>query len=112
MIADHLWHNAGVIGMPANDGTPRVWYSLIRPKPGGLQVAHRPLTYDHGRTSTKMRLAGLPDGYADALSTGIWPSCDVLLASEKRIQGRPYKPRIVFMRNAGVHSAFSSITTA
>jgi predicted phosphodiesterase len=60
MIADHLWHNAGVIGIPANDGTPRVWYSLIRPKPGGLEVGHRPLTYDHGRTSTRCASPAYP----------------------------------------------------
>ena len=27
---DCLWHNAGVIGVPANDATPRVWYSILR----------------------------------------------------------------------------------
>lgn len=25
-----------------------------------------------------MRTAGLPEGYAAALETGLWPSCDVL----------------------------------
>src|SRR5215831_9504177 len=25
IVGERLWHNAGVIGMPANDGTPRVW---------------------------------------------------------------------------------------
>src|SRR5882672_4760810 len=35
-IDGRLWHNAGVIGMPANDGTPRVWYSLLSPADGGL----------------------------------------------------------------------------
>ena len=32
-IGDGLWHNPGVVGMPANDGTPRVWYSVIEPGP-------------------------------------------------------------------------------
>jgi predicted phosphodiesterase len=29
-INGQLWHNAGAIGIPANDGTPRVWFSLLR----------------------------------------------------------------------------------
>src|SRR5205085_3979920 len=29
VVAGKLWHNAGAIGMPANDGTPRVWFSLL-----------------------------------------------------------------------------------
>jgi len=28
-INRQLWHNAGAIGMPSNDGTPRVWFSLL-----------------------------------------------------------------------------------
>jgi hypothetical protein len=39
-----------------------------------------------------MRREGLPAGYADALSTGLWPSCDVLLASEKAQQGQALRP--------------------
>ena len=29
IIDGRLWHNAGVVGMPANDGTPRTWYSVL-----------------------------------------------------------------------------------
>src|SRR5262249_61302033 len=39
-IRGKLWHNAGAIGMPANDGTPRVWFSVLTPHPGGLRVEH------------------------------------------------------------------------
>lgn len=92
IIAGRLWHNAGVIGMPANDGTPRVWYSLLRPREHGLEITHRPLAYDHQSAAAKMRKAGLPAGYTDALSTGRWPSCDVLPAREKLHQGRPLRP--------------------
>merc|ERR1719440_1521467 len=28
---EKLWLNAGVIGMPANDGTSRGWYALLTP---------------------------------------------------------------------------------
>src|SRR5437660_1227559 len=30
-ISARLWHNAGVVGLPANDGTTRVWYSVLTP---------------------------------------------------------------------------------
>src|SRR3546814_2069829 len=40
LVDGRLWHNAGAIGLPANDGTPRVWYSILGPAPGGLHIEH------------------------------------------------------------------------
>ena len=88
-IRGKLWHNAGAIGMPANDGTPRVWFSVLTPHPGGLRVEHRALAYDHATAAQKMRAAGLPEEYALALTTGLWPSCDVLPYREIRERGVP-----------------------
>jgi hypothetical protein len=99
VIAGRLWHNPGVIGMPANDGTPRVWYSRLRSTGNGLEISHRAFTYDHQRAAAKMRHAGLPAAYADALSTGLWPSCDVLLAREKAQQGRPLQSKAMVWRS-------------
>lgn len=81
-MADKFWHNAGAIGMPANDGTARVWYSLIVPEADGLRLEHRALSYDHAAAADRMRRAGLEDGYADCLTSGLWPSLDVLPAAE------------------------------
>jgi predicted phosphodiesterase len=92
VIGGRLWHNAGAIGMPANDGTPRVWYSLLSPGPDGIAVEHRALDYDHAAAAAKMRAAGLPEGYAAALETGLWPSLDVLPAAERRAGGRALAP--------------------
>jgi hypothetical protein len=39
-----------------------------------------------------MRRARLPEGYATALSTGIWPSCDVLSPAERARRGTPLQP--------------------
>ncbi len=89
IIRGKLWHNAGAIGMPANDGTPRVWFSLLIPQASGLRIEHRPLGYDHATAARKMRAAGLPEGYALALGTGLWPSCDVLPYREIRERGVP-----------------------
>ena len=48
IIDGKLWHNAGVIGMPANDGTPRAWCSVLTPGPRtrSLSVEHVALDYD------------------------------------------------------------------
>lgn len=87
VVGGRLWHNAGAIGMPANDGTPRVWYSILRARDGRIAIDHCSLHYDHEAAASKMRHAGLPEDYATALQTGLWPSCDVLPASEIRERG-------------------------
>ncbi|MGD9631902.1 MULTISPECIES: radical SAM protein [unclassified Afipia] len=87
VIDGRLWHNAGAIGMPANDGTPRVWFSIIEADGEMISIQHRALDYDFGTAARKIRDAGLPEGYAAALETGIWPSCDVLPLREIRERG-------------------------
>ena len=94
-ISGYLWHNSGAIGMPANDGTPRVWYGIISRVPDGIAIEHRSIVYDHVATAGKMRHAGLPEGYAGALSTGFWPSCDVLPMEEVQARGRSLVPGTV-----------------
>lgn len=86
-IGDRLWHNPGALGMPANDGTPRVWFSLLTPTADGLRLEHHPLSYDHTAAAAAMRKAGLPEGYARGLEAGLWPSEDVLPAAERARRG-------------------------
>lgn len=95
-----VWHNAGVIGLPANDGTPDVWYSLVEVIDGGLVIHHRRLAYDYAAAARAMRRHGLPEGYAMALETGLWPSCDVLPAAERADRGRRIEP-VAFRFAAG-----------
>jgi len=90
VVEGRLWHNAGVIGMPANDGDPSVWYALLSPLPGGgIRVRHHRLSYDHGAAAAAVRAAGLVEGYAAALETGLWPSLDVLPPAERAATGVP-----------------------
>jgi len=77
-LGGRLWHNAGVIGMPANDGSQCVWFSIVTPERTGISIEHRAISYDHAAAAAKMRHVGLPEGYADALEIGLWPNCDVL----------------------------------
>ena len=91
-IGARLWHNSGAIGMPANDGTPRGWFSLLTPRENGIEIRTLPLDYDHHASARAMRVAGLPADYADTMQTGIWPSFDVLPAMEQSQTGRALTP--------------------
>ena len=84
------WLNAGAIGMPADDGTPRTWFALLWPDHAEL----RPLHYDHAAAAAAMRAARLPEGYAAALETGAWPSDDVLPPPERAQRGRALAPLV------------------
>jgi hypothetical protein len=92
LVADGLWHNAGAIGLPANDGTPRVWFSTLRPLADGLEVIHHALDYDYRRAAAKMRARGYPEEYAECLGSGLWPSCEVLPPLERQQRGRALAP--------------------
>jgi hypothetical protein len=80
--------------MPANDGTTTVWYSLLIPENASIRFEHRRLSYDHAGAAAAMRAAGLPEGYARALETGLWPSLDVLPERENASAGRRVEPNI------------------
>ncbi len=94
IMEGRLWHNSGALGMPANDATPRVWFSVLTPgsRPRTLDIAHEGLAYDHAAAALKMRAAALPEDYAQALETGLWPSCDILLKDEAKATGVPLTP--------------------
>ncbi len=91
LIGHRLWHNPGVIGMPANDGTARVWFSLMWPEEAGIRIEHRALAYDGAGAQAAMARAGLPACYREALASGLWPSLDVLTERERREAGKPIK---------------------
>mmetsp|Transcript_52814 Transcript_52814/g.165870 ORF Transcript_52814/g.165870 Transcript_52814/m.165870 type:complete len:360 (+) Transcript_52814:56-1135(+) len=84
-----LWINAGVLGMPANDGTSRGWYAVLSPSSsGGLEVSIRALEYDAKQAAEAIYADGtLVRGYADSLLSGVWPSHDVLPLEEQMATG-------------------------
>ncbi len=82
------WINAGVIGMPANDGTTRTWCGILGSSPKGIHFEYIPILYDHQSASNKMKAAGLPKSYADTLDTGIWDNCEILPERETLQQGK------------------------
>ena len=101
---DKLWFNPGVIGMPANDGTPDVWYGLITAKSATIEFALKRLKYDHAGAAASMRRWAHVDGYARTLVTGLWPSLDVLPEAEKAETGERLCPRTVSMPRMDIAS--------
>ena len=77
-----------MIGLPANDGTRRTWFSISHKSAGGLPIETKPLGYDFAAAQTVIRDATLPEEYAATISTGLWDNCDVLPAAEPNAQGR------------------------
>jgi predicted phosphodiesterase len=94
-IGERVWFNPGVIGMPANDGTPQVWYGLIDVEDNELIISMRRLTYDHVGAATATKGAGHANAYAHALVSGFWPSLDVLPPREKAARGRAIPESVV-----------------
>ena len=85
---EQYWINAGVIGMPANDGQSSTWYCLINEAKDGLQVAFKTLVYDYKKTADLMLENGLPKAYAETLKTGVWDNCEILPTYETQQQGK------------------------
>lgn len=81
------WLNPGVIGMPANDGTPRVWYMILRPSSDQLKFEHRSFEFDYEETFARMLETELPIAYAKTLTSGLWDNNDILPAEETERQG-------------------------
>ena len=109
-----LWHNPGALGMPANDGTPRTWFSIITPLPGPgrLQIEHLALDYDHAAAARAMRDAGLPQDYAISLDTGLWPSCGSLPVPEANAAGQALQPcKLVFDKSGATELAWPAVGT-
>ncbi|MGD9866852.1 MAG: metallophosphoesterase [Hyphomicrobiales bacterium] len=88
-LGNRVWHNSGALGMPANDGTPRVWYSVLAPVEEGISFVHHALGYDHRAARARMAEGGLPAGYASAIESGLWPSLSVLPPAERERTGVP-----------------------
>ncbi len=69
-----LWVNAGVVGMPPHDGTAQTAYVMLEEG----RVVHHRLSYDAQTAQARMVAEGLTQGYHAALTSGYWPSEDVL----------------------------------
>ena len=88
-VGDAHWLNAGVIGMPANDGTTRGWYMLIEPTEMSIDVSWHALEFNFHDAASAMKAANLPQAYQQTLEDGCWPSLSILPEAESRQQSIP-----------------------
>lgn len=79
--------NVGVLGRPENDGTTRVWYTLLSAQPS-LRVEFVPVEYDHERLAAEMRAEHLPEEFVETILTGWWTTCLEMLPAKERRRGR------------------------
>ena len=88
---DGFWFNVGVLGRPAHEGQPHVYYGCLHfsktatiPRPELI-----PLTYDVSAVTTAMRSEGLPQEFIDSLEQGVWTTCaEILPTAEKFVKAR------------------------
>lgn len=91
-IGQRIWFNPGVIGIPANDGTPDGWFGLITPEANArLCFALKRLPYDASGAATALNASGYAPPYAEALISGRWPAGDVLPSEEATATGHPLR---------------------
>jgi diadenosine tetraphosphatase ApaH/serine/threonine PP2A family protein phosphatase len=81
--------NAGVLGRPENDGTPRVWFTMLEAEEGaGWRAEFVPVDYDHDALARDMREEGLPEEFVETVLTGWWTTCLEILPAKERARGR------------------------
>jgi predicted phosphodiesterase len=82
-----LWINPGVIGMPANNGHPDVWYAILDDSNKSFNFTHQTLNYNYKLTSKLMLNDLLPEEYSRTIVTGIWDNTEILPPIESGLQG-------------------------
>ncbi|NVK66644.1 MAG: metallophosphoesterase family protein [Flavobacteriales bacterium] len=83
----HLWINSGALGMPANDGTQRVWFCVISKEGSQFTTEFHSIEYDFKSTQEKMKRERLPVAYIETLESGLWDSTEVLDKEQKKLTG-------------------------
>ena len=92
---DKTWLNAGVIGMPANDGTNSVWYLLLDDENGQLTYEFHRLDYDHQAARAAMLEKPLPKSYALTLKNGLWDNTEIMPPAEAAREGQPLTTEMI-----------------
>jgi len=83
-LENHTWVNAGVIGMPPNNGKSSVWCAVSN----DFEIfKFKELNYDFASASELMIRLNLNKEYALTLRTGIWDNCEILPPKETSEQG-------------------------
>lgn len=88
-LADgRLFVNVGVLGRPENDGTTRVWYTLLTVERDAASVEFVPVEYDYRALVQEMQEEQLPEVFIDTILTGWWTTCLEILPHKERARGK------------------------
>lgn len=79
--------NVGALGRPENDGTPRVWYTLLTAD-SDLAVEFVPVHYDCEALAREMEAEDLPPEFVETIRTGWWTCCLESMPAKERARGR------------------------
>lgn len=85
------WLNAGVTGMPANDGTCRAWYLVVDADSREAPVSLEHFYFKNEKAARLIEQRSLPVEYAKTLKTGLWDNCEILPEEETYFQGKAIK---------------------
>jgi hypothetical protein len=91
------WLNTGVIGLPANDGTPDGWYLTLEAGDDGIRCRWHRFEYDSFAIRRATEATGM-GAYARTLETGLWPSLDILPQAEQSRSGIPLAPQEMLIK--------------
>ncbi|MEO8133889.1 MAG: metallophosphoesterase [Betaproteobacteria bacterium] len=82
-----FWFNTGVLGRPAHEDSPRVFYGRIDLPPDSNAPQPRlvELNYDPAPVAAAMRAEGLPEVFAESLLGGRWTTCCNILPATERV---------------------------
>ncbi len=79
--------NVGALGRPENDGTSRVWYTMLTADPE-LAVDFVPVHYDHEALAREITRERLPEEFVETIRTGWWTCCLESMPVKERARGR------------------------
>lgn len=79
--------NVGVLGRPENDGTTRVWYTILSAGPP-VKVEFIPVEYDHLSLCKEMEAERLPAEFIQTIREGWWTTCLEILPAKERSRGK------------------------
>jgi len=86
-----FWCNVGVLGRPAHEGRPHVYFAELEFSIKSAVPVPRilPLVYNPKPVVVAMAEAGLPQEFQDSLLSGVWTTCAEVLPEAERVA----KPR-------------------
>ncbi len=79
------WVNVGVIGRPAHEGLPRVYFASSKFIENHLHFELKTLAYDATPVIAAMRAEKLPEEFCQSLINGEWTTCANILPDKERV---------------------------